>query len=79
VRAWIQARNRRVKRDGGVRIVACYLPIKAPWLNRIEPCWAHGKRAILEADRKLTAAEVIDRVHQHFGCERCERLTQKVA
>jgi transposase len=79
VRSWIKAHNRRVKRDGGVRIVACYLPIKAPWLNRIEPCWAHGKRAILEPERKLTASEVVERVHEHFGCEPCERLTQKVA
>ena len=79
VRSWIKAHNRRVKREGGVRIVACSLPIKAPWLNRIEPCWVHGKRAILEPERKLTATEVIDRVHEHFGCEHCERLTQKVA
>ncbi|AGA26495.1 transposase [Singulisphaera acidiphila] len=79
VRAWIKAHNRRVKREGGVRIVACYLPIKAPWLNRIEPHWAHGKRAIIEPDRKLTAVEVIDRVHEHFGCEHWDRLTQQPA
>jgi DDE superfamily endonuclease len=79
VRSWIKGHNRRVKREGGVRIVACYLPIKAPWLNRIEPCWVHGKRAILEPDRKLTAAAVVDRVHEHFGCEHGERLTQKGA
>ncbi len=79
VRSWIKAHNRQVKREGGVRIVTCYLLIKAPWLNRIEPCWVHGKRAILEPDRKLTAIEVVGRVHEHFGCEHCERLTQKVA
>ncbi|HYN64606.1 MAG TPA: transposase, partial [Candidatus Limnocylindrales bacterium] len=53
VRAWIQAHNRRAKAEGGVRIIACGLPVKAPWLNRIEPKWVHGKRAILESDRKL--------------------------
>jgi hypothetical protein len=37
VRCWIKAHNRRVRREGGVRIVACYLPVKAPWLNAIEP------------------------------------------
>src|SRR5262249_21120134 len=36
VRAWIKAHNRRAKRRGGVRILACYLPIKSPWLNAIE-------------------------------------------
>ena len=79
VRSWIKAHNRRVKRAGGVRIVACYLPIKAPWLNPIEPCWIHGKRAILETDRKLTAREVQKRVFEHFECKHVEPLTQKVA
>jgi hypothetical protein len=31
VRAWICAHNRRVKREGGVRILACALPTKSPW------------------------------------------------
>src|SRR4051812_30086365 len=30
-RAWIRAHNRRAKAEGGVRIVACYLPIEAAW------------------------------------------------
>jgi hypothetical protein len=59
VRAWIEAHNRRAKAEGGVRIVACFLPIKAPWLNAIEPKWAHGKRAIIEPEGKLTAVEVM--------------------
>jgi hypothetical protein len=33
VRAWIKAHNRQAKREGGVRIVACPLPVKALWLN----------------------------------------------
>ena len=79
VRAWIKAHNRQVKREGGVRIVVCQLPTKSPWLNPIEPCWVHGKRAIIEPDRKLTAAEVIERVCEHFECEHVDHLTQKVA
>lgn len=79
VRAWIKAHNRRAKRDGGVRIVACYLPVKSPWLNAIEPKWVHGKKAIVEPDRKLTAQEVEDRVHLYYGCEHVEPLKQKVA
>jgi transposase len=74
VRSWIKAHNRRIKQEGGVRIIACYLPIKSPWLNAIEPCWVHGKRAILEPDRKLTAAEVRERVCQHFECEHFDPL-----
>ena len=53
VRAWLKAHNRRVKREGGCRVVVCPLPSKSPWLNRIEPKWVHGKRAIAEPERKL--------------------------
>jgi DDE superfamily endonuclease len=37
VRSWIMAHNLRAKAEDGVRIVACFLPVKAPWLNAIEP------------------------------------------
>ena len=79
VRVWIKAHNRRAKAEGGVRILACHLPVKAPWLNAIEPKWVHGKRAIIEPDRKLTAAEVVERVCGYYGCEQLDRLEQQVA
>jgi transposase len=66
---WIAAHNRQVKRDGGVEIVLCPLPVKSPWLNNIETRWGPAKRAILEPDRLLTAQEVVARVCEHFGCE----------
>jgi hypothetical protein len=78
VQAWIGAHNRTVKRTGGVRILVCRLPVKSPWLNPIEPRWLHGKRAIAEPERTLTAHELMDRVHQHFGCEPLEPLHQHV-
>jgi transposase len=69
VRAWLRAHNREVKRTGaGVRILACYLPTKSPWLNAIEPKWAHGKRAVVELDRLLTADELIDRICAYYAC-----------
>ena len=68
VRAWIQAHNREARREGGVRIVACYLPVKSPWLNAIEPKWAHGKKAVVEPDRLLSAEEVRERVWACYGC-----------
>jgi transposase len=79
VRHWIRAHNRRVKQSGGVRLLACRLPVKSPWLNPIEPRWVHGKRAVVEPDRKLTAAELRDRVCHYFGCQPGARLKQKVA
>jgi hypothetical protein len=78
VRAWIQAHNRRVKQQGGVRILACYLPSKSPWLNPIEPKWVHGKKAVVEPDRLLTAQEIQGRVCEHYQCEQLEPLHQKL-
>ena len=71
--------RQRAKRERGVRILACYLPVKSPWLNAIEPKWVHGKKAITEPERKLTAQEVKDRVYGYYGCEQVEPLKQKVA
>ena len=79
VRAWIKAHNRGAKAGGGVRIVSCPLPVKAPWLNAIEPKWVHGKRAIIEPDRPLTATEVIERVCAYYGCEQLDRIAQQVS
>lgn len=79
VRAWIKAHNRRAKQEGGVRIVACRLPSKSPWLNAIEPKWVHGKKAIVEPERRLTAPETQERVCLYYGCDQLEPLEQKVA
>ncbi len=82
VRQWIRAHNHAVRRQSqGVRIVACYLPTKSPWLNRIEPHWMHGKRKVVEPARLLTAQELADRVCAHFGCDHESHLTvtEKVA
>ena len=82
VRDWIDAHNRQVKASGhGVRIVACPLPTKSPWLNAIEPQWIHGKRKVTEPERLLGAYELADRVCGVFGCPHYEHLSipQEVA
>jgi hypothetical protein len=79
VRRWIKAHNRRAKREGGVRILACRLPVKAPWLNPIEPKWVHGKGAVVEPERVLAAPEVMERVCRYYGCELLPPLEQQVA
>ena len=69
VRTWLWQHNRKVKQTGqGVRILACRLPSKSPWLNPIEPKWVHGKRAIVEPDRLLSAQEIMERVYTYYGC-----------
>ena len=76
VRSWIKGHNRRAKQEGGVRIVVCPLPSKSPWLNPIEPRWVHGKRAIVEPERLLSAQEVEARACAYYGCEQVEHLGQ---
>jgi hypothetical protein len=75
VRQWIRAHNRQVKAGGqGVRIINCYLPIRSPWLNPIEPKWGHGKRRVVEPARLLTADELIARVLTAFDCPANDHL-----
>jgi hypothetical protein len=82
VRAWLRLHNRTVKRTRqGVRILTGRLPSQSPWLNPIEPKWVHGKRAVLEPKRVLTAAELESRVYAYYGCHPALRLmiTQEAA
>ncbi|HKO24327.1 MAG TPA: transposase, partial [Chloroflexota bacterium] len=77
VRAWLRQHNRRVKQTGqGVRLIACYLPTKSPWLNPIEPKWLAGKKRVAEPARLLCAQELEDRVCAAFGCAREPHLIQ---
>ncbi|MEL7361249.1 MAG: transposase [Bacteroidota bacterium] len=78
VRRWLQAHNRTVKVSGeGVRILACGLPSKSPWLNPIEPKWLHGKRATCEPDEEMTSETVMERVCEYYECELLPPLEQK--
>lgn len=75
VRAWVRRHNQRAKREGhGVRIVLCFLPVKSPWLNPIEPHWVHGKRRVVEPARLLSADELERRVCAAFHVPRYDHL-----
>ena len=78
-RSWIKEHNRRIKAAGaGCRLLVCRLPSKSPWLNPIEPKWVHGKRAVVEPDRRLTAADLKQRLCAHDRCPPLPPLTQQV-
>ena len=76
VRHWIRAYNRKVKQEGGCRLIVCRLPTKSPWLNPIEPKWVHGKRAVSEPARLLSTAELIERISAYYHCELSEPIAQ---
>jgi transposase len=70
VRHGIGHHNQQVKRGAvGVRFGVCPLPSTSPWRNPIEPQWVHGKRAVSESDRLLSADELEARVYAYYGCE----------
>ena len=75
IKEWLKEHNAVAKREGGVRILPCYLPVQSPWLNPIEAHWVHGKRAIIEPERKLTAQETEERICAHYGCPCLEHIT----
>jgi transposase len=76
VLTWIQEHNCQVKRSGkGVRILVCFLPIKSPWLNPIEPKWVHGKRRIVEPNHILSRQDLADRICATFDCLHLEHLS----
>jgi len=82
VRTWIRSHNHTVKLTSqGVRNLSCWLPTKSPWLNPIEPKWVHGKRAISEHNRLLSADEREARVCMYYGCAREAHLVmpEKIA
>jgi transposase len=76
VRQWIQDHNRRVKQEGGCRLIVCRLPTKSPWLNPIEPKWVHGKRAVVEPTRLLSLTELMQRICTYYHCELLEPLAK---
>jgi hypothetical protein len=75
VRTATRAHNQAAHRTGGMRIVPCWLPIKSPWLNPIEPRWTHGKRRVVEPARLPPAAELEARVYTALGAVPTAHLT----
>jgi hypothetical protein len=68
VKTWLREHNQMVLHEAkngrqGVRIIP----------------WVHGKRAIVEPARLLTAQELRQRVCDYFGCEQGELLLQESA
>jgi hypothetical protein len=79
-RAWLKQHNRAVKAAGrGCRLRVCRLPSRSPWLNAIEPKWVHGKRAVVEPERKLSGAELKQRLCDYYHAPLLQPLAQQVA
>ena len=80
VRAWLRQHNRTVKVAGhGCRLLVCRLPSRSPWRNAIEPKWVHGQRAVVEPARKLTGAELQQRLCAYYRTPLLQPLAQQLA
>lgn len=82
VRHGLRPHQQQGKRGAvGVRCVVCPWPRTSPGRNPIEPQWVHGKRAVSEADRLLSADALAARVYADYGWEREAHLVmpKKVA
>ncbi len=69
IRQWIRVYNHAAKAAGEPRLLVHGLPIKSPWLNPIEPCWVHAKRAVCEPDGDLPSIELRRRLCAHFNTQ----------
>jgi transposase len=69
VRQWVREHNRKVKREGGVRLLTWLLPAKSPWLNPQEPHWMHCKKHVVEPDGTLTRRQLKERVRDYFDSD----------
>lgn len=67
LKLWIHQHNQQAKATGDVRLLTHLLPRKSPWLNPIEPCWLHAKRAIWEPSRPLEVQELKERLCSYFA------------
>jgi len=76
VRAWRQAHQRRVKQDGGCRGVVGPVPLKRPWLHRLEPQWGQGKRASAEPERQVGGDALQHRIWTYDDGELLDAITQ---
>ncbi len=70
VRTWIREHHRASSNKQAKVCASClssYLR-KAAFINPIEPKWVHGKRAVVEPTRLLSASELAQRICASFGC-----------
>ena len=66
VRTWIKKFNHKAKKKGSIRLIVHFLPVKSPWLNPIEPCWLHGKKAVFEPKYILSVKELRRRICLYY-------------
>ncbi len=69
VREWVQGHNRKVKQEGGVRLLTYLLPTKSPWLNPQEPQWVHCKKSVVEPADILTPRQLKERIRDYFSSD----------
>lgn len=63
---WLRYWNRHAYQWGLPKIIPVYLPVGAPWLNRIEPVWWGMQRRVLAGNYFTMAEEMMAHVDGYF-------------
>ena len=66
IRRWIRVYNHAAKGTNEPRLITHLLPSRSPWLNPIEPCWLHAKRAVCEPGAPLSSRQLRTRIAAYF-------------
>ena len=76
VRTWLRQHNRRVKAEGGCRLLVGRLPSKSPWLNPIEMLWRHYRREVTHCELFATIDALLEATATFFA--RYNRTPERV-
>ncbi len=76
-RRWAAKWNKTAYERGFPKIILLYLPVKAPWLNRIEPVWWGMFRAVI-AGQTFSFPQQMEEAIDDYFIGRNERLAHAV-
>ncbi len=72
-RQWAAQWNKTAHEKGLPKVILLYLPVKAPWLNRIEPVWWGMFRAVI-AGQTFESPQAMEEAIDDYFLGRNERL-----
>lgn len=65
-RHWVEKWNQRAHERGLPKIILLYLPVKAPWLNQIEPVWWGMFRSVIAGQTFSSPRQMEQAIDEYF-------------
>lgn len=63
---WVKRWNQDAHQRGRPKIIVIYLPVRAPWLNNIEPVWWGMIRSVIAGETYSSPTEMEDCIDAYF-------------